>query len=126
MGGGAYMLAGWIRRGGLHPRGGRNRLGPVVTLGHFGLASTGLLVWIAYLASGWTVLAWLAVGVLVAAIGLGMATLTVWTGASGPPHPASGPPRTPQDDLRVIIPIVHGLTASATILLALLTVVSVR
>jgi hypothetical protein len=73
------------------------------------------------------------VGVLVAAIGLGMATLTVWTsrsrpaeGASGPPHPASGPPRTPQDDLRVIIPIVHGLTASATILLALLTVVSVR
>ena len=45
---------------------------------------------------------------------------------SGLPGPVSGPPRTPQDDLRVIIPIVHGLTASATILLALLTAVSVR
>jgi hypothetical protein len=132
IGGGAFMLAGWIRRGGLHPRGGRKPLGPVVTLGHFGVASAGLLVWIAYLASGWSVLAWLAVGVLVAAIGLGMATLTVWTsrGAPAPQRPVSGSPREPatlprrpQDDLRVIIPVVHGLTASATILLALLTVV---
>ena len=137
IGGGAFMLAGWIRRGGLQPRGlgprgGRKPLGPVVTLGHFGVASAGLLVWIAYLASGWAVLAWLAVGVLVAAIGLGMATLTVWTsrGAPAPPRPVSGSPREPatmprrpQDDLRIIIPVVHGLTASATILLALLTVV---
>jgi hypothetical protein len=137
LGGGAFMLAGWIRRGGLHPRGGlprgrRKPLGPVITLGHFGVASAGLLVWIAYLASGWAVLGWLAVGVLVAAIGLGMATLTVWTsrGAPAPPQPVSGSPREPatlprrpQDDLRIIIPVVHGLTASATILLALLTVV---
>ena len=99
------------------------------------MASAGLLVWVAYLATGWTVLAWLAVGVLVAVIGLGMATLTVWTSrarpgtpapVSGPPGPVPGTSRTPQDDLRVIVPIVHGLTASATILLALLTVVSVR
>ena len=133
MGGGAFMLAGWIRRGGLRPRGGRLRLGPVVTLGHFGVASTGLLVWIAYLASGQAVLAWLAVVVLVAAIGLGMATLTVWTSRAAPapaPAPSSGVPpapaalpRRPQDGLRLIIPILHGLTASATILLALLTVV---
>ncbi len=144
VGSGAFMLAGWIRRGGLRRRVGRSGLrrrvgrsglGPAVTLGHFGVASAGLLVWIAYLATGWTVLAWLAVGVLVAAIGLGMATLTVWTSrarpgpavpVSGPPAPVPGPPRTPQDDLRVIIPIVHGLTASATILLALLTAVTVR
>jgi hypothetical protein len=105
----------------------------VVTLGHFGVASTGLLVWIAYLATGWAVLAWLAVGVLVAAVGFGMATLTVWTSRArtGPPGPAAGRPgrpagprRTPRSNLRVIIPIVHGLTASATVLLALLTVVS--
>jgi manganese efflux pump family protein len=135
MGGGAFMLAGWIRRGGLHPRGGRNRLGPVVTLGHFSVASAGLLAWIAYLATGWTFLGWLAVAVLVAAIGLGMATLTVWTSraipapprpVSGPPGEAAAPPRRPQEDLRVIIPVVHGLTASATILLALLTVVTAR
>ena len=135
VGSGAFMLAGWIKGGGLRRRAGRSGLGPAVTLGHFGVASAGLLVWVAYLATGWTVLAWLAVGVLVAVIGLGMATLTVWTSrarpgtpapVSGPPGPVPGTSRTPQDDLRVIIPIVHGLTASATILLALLTVVSVR
>jgi hypothetical protein len=135
VGSGVFMLAGWIRRGGLRRRVGRSGLGPAVTLLHFGVASAGLLVWITYLVTGWAVLAWLAVGVLVAAIGLGMATLTVWTSraspgppapVSGPPGPVPGTPRTPQDDLRVIIPIVHGLAASATILLALLTVVSVR
>ena len=120
----------------------------MVTLGHFGVASTGLLIWIAYLATGWAVLAWLAVGVLVAAVGFGMATLTVWSSRArtGPPGPAAGPPeqaagrpgqapgppgqapgprRASRNYQRVIIPIVHGLTASATVLLALLTVVSV-
>ena len=65
----------------------------MVTLGHFGVASTGLLIWIAYLATGWAVLAWLAVGVLVAAVGFGMATLTVWTSRARPAAgPAAGPP----------------------------------
>ncbi len=135
---GAFMLAGWIRHGGLRARDGRNRLGPAVTLGHFGVASAGLLAWVAYLATGWGGLAWLTVGVLLAAIGLGMATLTVWTArasggrrgpalqAAGPPRETPGPARRPAADLRIIVPIVHGLTASATILLALLTVVSAR
>ncbi len=131
IGAGAFMLAGWIRRGGLRPRGGRSRLVPAVTLGHSGVASAGLLVWIAYLVTGLTGLGWLAVGMLLAAAGLGMATLTVWSSrasrpGSGPPGPASGPPRGRRADLRIIVPIVHGLTASATILLALLTVVSAR
>lgn len=124
MGGGAFMLAGWIRRGGLHPRGVRSRLGPAVTLGHFGVASAGPLVWIAYLVTGLTGLGWLAVSVLLATIGLGMATLTVWTARASRDSP--GASRRPQDELRIIIPVVHGLTASATILLALLTVVSAR
>ncbi len=128
MGIGAIMLAGWIRRGGLRRPGGRSRLSPVVTLGHAGLAGAGLLVWIAYLASGWTVLAWLAVGVLVTVVGLGMATLTVWTSRArpAPAGQAAGPPRAAQDRLRVVLPIVHGLAASATILLALLTALTVR
>ena len=131
IGGGAFMLAGWIRRGGLRPRRGRSRLVPAVTLGHVGVASAALLVWIAYLVTGLTGLGWLAVGMLLAAAGLGMATLTAWSSrasrpAAGPPVPASGPPRGPRADLRIIVPIVHGLTASATILLGLLTVVSAR
>jgi len=131
MAAGAFMLVGWIRRGGLHRRAGRAGLAPWVTLGHAGAASAGLLAWIAYLVTGWTGLAWLAVGVLLAAIGLGMATLTVWTapasrGVPAQPGPAAGPPRGRQGDLRIIVPVVHGLTASATVLLALLTAVTAR
>ena len=85
-------------------------------------------------------------GILLAVIGLGMATLTVWTAQASRPGPrppdpmprgplppdpvprdgASAPPRRARGDLRIIIPIVHGLAASATILLALLTVVTAR
>ncbi len=131
IGGGAFMLAGWISRGGLRPRGARRRLAPAVTLAHVGVAGAGLLVWIAYLVTGLPGLGWLAVGMLLAAAGLGMATLTVWSSrasrpGSGPPGLASSPARGPHADLRIIVPIVHGLTASATILLSLLTVVGAR
>ncbi len=140
MGIGAFMLVPWIRRRGLHPpRGGPRRPGPVVTLGHAGAAGAGLLAWIAYLITGWGGLGWLAVGILLAVIGLGMATLTVWTAraprpANPGPMPSGRPPRDgtsapsrrTRGDLRIIIPILHGLAASVTILLALLTVVTAR
>jgi hypothetical protein len=153
MGIGAFMLVPWIRRRGLNQRGtpGR-RPGPVVPLGHAGAAVAALLAWIAYLVTGWSSLGWLAVSLLLAVIGLGMATLALWTaqpspspgpGAPAPAAPASmtpgpvaagpvppdgtsAPPRGPRGDLRIIVPIVHGLAASATILLALLTVVTAR
>jgi hypothetical protein len=62
----------------------------------------------------------------------------VWTAQASPPGPVPGavqagqvpagpaPPRRPRGDLRIITPVVHGLAASATILLALLTVVTAR
>ena len=131
---GAFMLVPWIRRGGLQPRPGRSRLGSAVPLGHAGAAGAGLLAWIAYLATGWAGVGWLAVGVLLAVIGLGMATLAVWTARAPRPQPGSGGPepgpggQAPARPRRnwIILPIVHGLTASATILLALLTVVTAR
>jgi len=135
MGIGAFMLVPWIRR-----------------RGHAGAAGAGLLAWIAYLVTGWSSLGWLAVSILLAVIGLGMATLTVWTAQAPrplgpvPPEPVpagpgplrpvppdpvprdgtSAPPRRTRGDLRIIIPVVHGLAASATILLGLLTVVTAR
>ena len=125
MGLGACMLVPWIRRRGLHPpRAAHCQLGPVVTLGHAGVAGAGLLAWIAYLVTGSTGLGWLAVGILLAVIGLGMATLTAWTAQTPRPGPVS--PHRTRGGLRIIIPIVHGLAASATILLALLTVVTAR
>jgi len=78
-GSGGYMLRTWIARGGLRRQRASDRLAPRVVFGHFGMASTGLLVWLSYLATGWIVLAWLAVGVLMLVIGLGVSTVTVWT-----------------------------------------------
>jgi hypothetical protein len=76
---GAYMLATWISRGGLRRQRASDRLAPRVVFTHFGLASTGLLVWISFLVTRWIVLAWLAVGALMLVIGLGISTVTLWT-----------------------------------------------
>jgi hypothetical protein len=78
-GSGGYMLRTWIARGGLRRQRASDRLAPRVVFGHFGMATSGLLVWLSYLATGWIVLAWLAVGVLMLVIGLGVSTVTVWT-----------------------------------------------
>ena len=103
---GAFMLVPWIRRRGLRPAPAARGLAPVVTLGHAGAAGAGLLAWIAYLVTGWSSLGWLAVGILLAVIGLGMATLTVWTAQAsrGRPRPAGAggraaarPPGRPAD-----------------------------
>ncbi len=80
---GGYMLRTWIARGGLRRQRATDGLAPAVVFSHFGLASTGLLLWISYLATRWITLAWLAVGGLVLVIGLGISTVTVWT-----PYPA--------------------------------------
>jgi hypothetical protein len=83
---GGYMLRTWIARGGLRRQRAADRLAPVVVFSHFGLAATGLLLWISYLVTRSIVLAWLAIGGLVVVIGLGISTVTVWT-----PYPAHKP-----------------------------------
>ena len=83
---GAFMLRALIVRGGLRrQRASEDRLPPVLLAGHFSLAVTGLAVWASYLAAGWTWLAWLAVGLLMPVIGLGLSTVTLWTPYPGPP-----------------------------------------
>jgi manganese efflux pump family protein len=180
---GGYMLRSLIARGGVRQqRVAREGLPPVVLFAHFGLAGTGLLVWITYLAAGQRWLAWLAVGVLMPAIGLGISTVTLWTpypgpaaapapgatafttpgeaasttpaetasttsgetgatmpGVADPPsdrfiddlvaHLLAEPPRTgpmPRLRLSALIPVGHGLAATATFLLAVLTATGTR
>ena len=99
---GVYMLGTWIARGGLHQqRTTGDRLAPRVVFGHFGIATTGLLVWTSYVVTGWVPLAWLAVGLLMLVIGLGISTVTLWTpfpahraeaAAPAGPAPAAGDP----------------------------------
>src|SRR5215471_2726742 len=82
---GTWMVVRWIARGGLRrAHFGRSVLPPSVTLAHLGLATAGLLAWIAYLATGLTGLAWVACVFLLPVAGLGMALL-LWA----PERPAT-------------------------------------
>jgi hypothetical protein len=111
---GAYMLRTWIASGGMRRRRARaDGVPQPVIFGHAGLAFTGLAGWVSYLVTGSPALAWLAIGLLFPAIGLGLSTVTVWTpyparraGAvaespAGPPgeRPTGEESRAPGDDL---------------------------
>lgn len=80
---GAYMLGTWIASGGTRQRARPDGLPQPVIFGHAGLAFTGLVGWVSHLVTGSPALAWLAIGFLFPAIGLGLSTVTVWT-----PYPA--------------------------------------
>jgi hypothetical protein len=103
---GGYMLATWIARGGLHQqRTEGDRLAPKVVFTHFSIATTGLLVWVSYLVTSWIPLAWLAVGLLMLVIGLGISTVTLWT-----PFPAHPPDTETEAEAA---PAAGGRTAGA-------------
>jgi hypothetical protein len=93
---GAYMLRSLIARDGLRRQlGVRDGLHPGVLVGHFSLALTGLVTWICYLVTAAEPVAWLAVGLLVPGIGLGITTVTLWTPYPRPPgaaQPGQAPP----------------------------------
>ena len=81
---GAYMLGTWIASGGMRRQRARpDGLPQPVIFGHVGLAFAGLVAWTSHLVTGSAAPAWLAIGFLFPAIGLGLSTVTVWT-----PYPA--------------------------------------
>lgn len=149
-GSGASMVGVWISQAGIRRLlTGGPRLQPVVIVGHFALATAGLMVWIVYLAIDRAALAWTAVGLLLPVAGLGMALVTL--GSSGD-HAGSGTgstgtgsgatsaggvstaaigtltavgPRTIEAPVArrrvpILVVIGHGLLAAATVLLVLL------
>ncbi len=82
---GAYMLRSLIGHDGLRKQlTVREGLHPGVLVGHFSLALIGLVTWICYLITAAEPVAWLAVALLMPGIGLGIATVTLWT-----PYPRS-------------------------------------
>jgi hypothetical protein len=115
---GVSMMARWFIRARRPGRGQR----PVLNFAHFGLALTGLLVWISYLATGVTGLAWAGCGLLLAVASLGMTLVFLGpavTTTGG--EPEAGPPRTGHPPVFVIA--VHVALACATILLATLAAI---
>lgn len=70
---GLGMMLRWVLRSrARYAPGSRFRRAPALNLAHLGLAGAGLLIWIAYLATGLTGLAWTATALLTVVIGLGM------------------------------------------------------
>lgn len=113
---GAYLIAGWRAGGGTRgPR--RAGLVPVTVLSHFGLAVAGLGIWVAFVITWAPVLAWIGVGLIVLIAGLGMGALS-----AALPEPGRGPVPV-RARLPVTVIAVHGMLATATILLVLLAAI---
>jgi len=115
---GVSMMARWFIRARRQGSGQRS----VLNFAHFGGALTGLLVWISYLTTNVTGLAWAACGLLLAVASLGMtlvflgpaSTPTALRAADGP-APAGQPP--------VFVIAAHVTAACITILLATLAAI---
>ncbi len=122
-GAGAYLLAGWLVRwlAGRRRRPRRRRVtdaATAFTFSHFGLALAGLGTWIAFVATGLPVLAWVALGLVVPIAGLGMGVL-----AARLPEPARTSVAARRAQSPVIVIAAHGMLATLTILLVLLAAI---
>jgi hypothetical protein len=129
-GGGFVMLGLWLRGGGMaQSRQDGRRIRPPLILTHFGLAATGLVLWIVYLASDSDVLAWLAFALLAVVAALGFTMLAIWLQQPRAPAAAGAPAVSASQpaERRFPVPIVaaHGLLAAATLVLVLLTAAGV-
>jgi preprotein translocase subunit SecG len=132
---GFFMLIRWATRGGLRKvEGAETHLPPVRVFTHFGLAAAGLIVWIIYLVTDSTLLAWIAVAdlVLVAIIGVvmvrqwakdGRAAMAAAT-AGAAQSSGRGPDLAEQHIPRPPV-VLHGIFAVSTLVLVLLTALGI-
>jgi hypothetical protein len=118
---GLTMLYLWISKGGVQAaRGGTersSRFSPGVVFGHFGLAATGLILWIIYAITDTEALPWVAFVFLIAIAVLGDLLFLRWRRGRASSTAESSLPK----------PVVytHGLFAVTTIVLVLLTALGV-
>src|SRR3954467_7787816 len=78
-GGGFVMLSLWLKHGGQQQRDtSQRRIRPPLILSHFGLAATGLVLWIIYIASDSDALAWIAFALLAVVALLGFTMSAIW------------------------------------------------
>jgi manganese efflux pump family protein len=127
-GGGFVLFALWLRNGGMSQREPGRQIRPPLILGHFGLAATGLVLWIIFLISDSNVLAWIAFATLVAVAVLGWTMFAIWwqrRQAGGAPASASTPGVPAEQHFPVAIVTLHGLLAVTTVVLVFLAAVGV-
>ena len=133
--GGFVLLGTWISRGGTRQGAGdaaASRFPPGLIFGHFLLAATGLVLWIVYLVTDSSALAWVCFAILAATIGaqllmvvvalLGFTMFARWLQARRAPVAAGGQVSAgpPEQHFPVPVVILHGLLAATTLVLVLL------
>jgi FtsH-binding integral membrane protein len=98
----------------------KGRIRPALILTHFGLAATGLVLWIIYVASDSTTIAWIAFALLLVVALFGFTMFGIWFSQRNRRDSAPAEQRFP-------VPIVglHGLLAATTLVLVLLAAAGV-
>ena len=151
---GLYMLAVWlIENDASRPGNSASRLPLPVILAHVTFAVTGLVVWVAYLLVDRPVLAWTAVGILVAIALLGLTMFARWipvyrmaddevsmpvaamSGGGPGASPGAAPSGVPgvgslrelpaEGSFPLLIVLAHGVFAVSTVVLVVLTALGV-
>ena len=127
-GGGSFLLATWIRNGGQHS--GTSRFPPALIFGHFALAAVGLVLWIIYVATDTSALAWTAFVLLVVVALLGFTMFLRWLPTYRGQTSTEGSTAQPSDALAerhfpVAVVAGHGALAVTTVVLVLLAALGV-
>jgi hypothetical protein len=127
-GGGFFLLGLWLKNGGMQQSdqpGARIRAARV--LSHFGLAATGLVLWIIYVASSSSALAWIAFAILLVVAVIGFTMLAIWMGQrrrraeAATAAPGAGAPAEQAFPDAVVG--LHGVLAAVTLVLVLITAI---
>jgi manganese efflux pump family protein len=127
-GGGFVLLGLWLKRGGMRQREPGRQIRPPLILSHFLLAATGLVIWIAYLATDSDTLAWIALATLVVVALLGWTMFAIWwqrRQARAAAAPDSTPGLPAEQHFPVLIVTLHGLLAVTTVVLVFLAAIGV-
>ncbi len=130
---GLYLLAVWLIENDVTSKATASRLPGPVILGHVLLALTGLVVWVFYLLTDSDMFGWSALGILGGIAGLGLTMFTRWipvhrafAAASVGPGSVSAEFDFPAErNFPVSVVAGHGLLASTTLILVLLTLLGV-
>src|ERR687887_1912117 len=129
-GGGFILLALWVARGGLaQQREAGDRIRPPLIFSHFGLAATGLVLWIIYLVSDSSALAWIAFILLAIVAVLGWTMFAIWYQRRQRRAPAADVSTAGAEPAEQHFPVpivaLHGLLAVTTVVLVFLTAIGV-
>jgi hypothetical protein len=118
-GGGFVLLTIWLKNGGMAQRA-SGRIRPAVILTHFGLAATGLVLWIVFVAGGSTTIAWIAFALLLVVAVIGFTMLGIWLSQRSKADAAPAEQRFP-----LAIVGAHGVLAATTLALVFLAAAGV-